>query len=41
MARVSLEELNSAGEPAFVAALADIFERTPAIAQSAFGKRPF
>ncbi len=41
MARLSLDELNSAAEPAFIGALADVFEHTPWIAQHVASKRPF
>lgn len=41
MARLSLEELNTADEQKFVAALADVFEHAPWVAQLVVGQRPF
>jgi len=41
MARLSLDQLNAADEDAFVAALANVVEHAPWIAQAAFGKWPF
>ena len=41
MAQLSLQELNAADEPKFVAALADVFEHAPWVAQLVAGRRPF
>jgi 2-oxo-4-hydroxy-4-carboxy-5-ureidoimidazoline decarboxylase len=41
MVRLSLDELNRASVPAFVAALGDVFEHAPWIAQAVVDKRPF
>jgi 2-oxo-4-hydroxy-4-carboxy-5-ureidoimidazoline decarboxylase len=41
MAQVSLDQLNAADEAGFVAALADVFEHAPWVAEAAHGKRPF
>jgi 2-oxo-4-hydroxy-4-carboxy-5-ureidoimidazoline decarboxylase len=41
MPPVSLATLNSADEKAFVAALGDIYEHAPWVAQSALHQRPF
>jgi OHCU decarboxylase len=40
-ATISLAALNAAPEAAFVAALADIFEHSPWVAEAAAGARPF
>ncbi len=37
----SLTELNTLSQAAFVAALGDIFEQTPTIAEQVWGQRPF
>src|SRR5436190_6717138 len=41
MTRVSLEHVNSADKAAFVAALGDIFEHAPWVAEQAYARRPF
>ena len=41
MATVSLESLNAADEAGFVAALGDIYEHAPWVAQAVCGQRPF
>ena len=41
MARVSLDHINSADKSAFIAALADIFEHSPWVAEAIFAERPF
>src|SRR6516165_3748003 len=38
---ISLATLNAADEAAFVAALGDIYEHAPWVAQAAFARRPF
>jgi 2-oxo-4-hydroxy-4-carboxy-5-ureidoimidazoline decarboxylase len=40
-AQISLEQLNAADRAQFLAALGDIYEHSPWVAESAFGKRPF
>jgi 2-oxo-4-hydroxy-4-carboxy-5-ureidoimidazoline decarboxylase len=41
MAQLSLEELNAADEPKFIAALTDVFEHAPWVAQLVAGQLPF
>ena len=41
MARLSLDELNSVAESAFIGAFADVVEHAPWVAQLVVGKRPF
>ncbi|MCC7348477.1 MAG: 2-oxo-4-hydroxy-4-carboxy-5-ureidoimidazoline decarboxylase, partial [Variibacter sp.] len=41
MNRVSLDDLNAAAPQAFVAALGDIFEHSPWVAEAAAARRPF
>jgi 2-oxo-4-hydroxy-4-carboxy-5-ureidoimidazoline decarboxylase len=41
MAQLTLDELNRMDQPAFVAALGDVFEHTPWVAESVSGARPF
>ena len=41
MSRVSLATLNAADEAGFMAALGDIYEHAPWVAQAAFAERPF
>src|SRR5579862_8851978 len=41
MAQISLDELNRIDEPAFVAALGDIFEHAPWVAETAHKAKPF
>jgi 2-oxo-4-hydroxy-4-carboxy-5-ureidoimidazoline decarboxylase len=41
MNRVSLDHINRADKPAFVAALGDIFEQAPWVAEVAFARKPF
>ena len=41
MATVSLQSLNAADEAGFVAALGDIYEHAPWVAQAVCGQRPF
>jgi 2-oxo-4-hydroxy-4-carboxy-5-ureidoimidazoline decarboxylase len=41
MSRVSLATLNAADEAGFMAALGDIYEHAPWVAQAAFARRPF
>src|SRR4029450_4014252 len=41
MTTVSLDELNTADAAGFVAALGDIYEHAPWVAQAVCGKRPF
>lgn len=41
MTRVSLEQINTAGKAGFLAALGDIFELAPWVAEQAFARRPF
>ena len=41
MTTVSLSHLNSAGKADFVAALGDIYEQAPWVAEAVHGKRPF
>jgi 2-oxo-4-hydroxy-4-carboxy-5-ureidoimidazoline decarboxylase len=41
MTAVSLSNLNAAGKPEFVAALGDIYEHAPWVAEAVHGKRPF
>lgn len=38
---IALDELNCCGKDAFVAALGDLFEHSPWVAEAAFGQRPF
>jgi len=41
MAQLTLDELNQMDQSAFVAALGEVFEHTPWVAESAFSARPF
>src|SRR5262249_15059117 len=41
MAKVALAELNAADEAAFMAALGDVYEHAPWVAQAASKQRPF
>lgn len=41
MGRISLDELNRVGAPSFVAALEDVFEHAPWVAQAVADRRPF
>ena len=41
MAAISLDQLNAADAPGFVAALGDIYEHAPWVAQAVLGERPF
>ena len=41
MTTVSLESLNTTDAAGFVAALGDIYEHAPWVAQAAYGQRPF
>jgi 2-oxo-4-hydroxy-4-carboxy-5-ureidoimidazoline decarboxylase len=41
MAKISLASINAADEAGFVAALGDIYEHAPWVAQAAFARRPF
>ena len=38
---ISLDAVNAAEQPAFVAALGDIFEHAPWVAEAAYAARPF
>jgi 2-oxo-4-hydroxy-4-carboxy-5-ureidoimidazoline decarboxylase len=41
MNRVSLESLNASDKARFTAALGDIYEHAPWVAQTVYGERPF
>lgn len=41
MAHITLDELNSLDRPAFIAALGDIFEHSPWVAEASYASRPF
>src|SRR5437588_12374689 len=41
MTKVALEELNAADKDAFVAALGEVYEHAPWVAEEVFARRPF
>ena len=41
MTRVPLDQLNGADKDAFVAALGDVYEHAPWVAEEAFARKPF